>query len=62
MGESCPWSWELGRCLLDLAKIMVRSLSPCNIVVVCVSHSLICSLVTVHDHGTNVLAEYVVHE
>ena len=57
MGGSCPWSWELRRCLRDLAKIMVRSFSPCNIVVVCVSYSLICSLVTVHDHGTHVLAE-----
>ena len=66
IGGSCPWSWKLGRSCQDLVKILVkillRSFSPCNIVVVCVCYDLICSLVTMHDNATHMLAELVVHE
>ena len=41
---------------------MVRSFSPCNTVIVCIWYSLICSLVTVHDHGAHVLTGWVMHE
>ena len=56
MGGACLWSWELTISWLDLAKIMVRSFYPCNIVVVCVMYSLACRSVALHYCGTCVLA------
>ena len=50
-------------------QILLRSrqdhgkiVSPCNTVVVCIYYCLICSLVAMHDHGTGVLTELVMHE
>ena len=45
--------------LEDLVKILARSFSPCNIVVVCIWYDLICSLVTMCDHTTLALTELV---
>ena len=56
MGGACLWSWELTISWLDLAKIMVRSFYPRNIVVVCVIYSLACRSVALHYCGTCVLA------
>ena len=52
----------VGRSYQDLDKIMVRLFSPCSIVVVCICYGLICSLISVYDHGTHVLTGLVVHD
>ena len=40
----------------SLAKILPRWCSACIVLVVCVCYCLLGSLVTMNDHGTNVLA------
>ena len=62
IGGSCTWSWKLGRSWQDLGKIIVRSFSSCNIVVVCICYDLICSLDTLCDCATCMLTELVVHK
>ena len=59
--------WWVMSMVLEVGKILSRSwqdhckiISPCNIVVLCVCYGLICSLVTMHDHGTCTLTELVV--
>ena len=59
IGGSCPWSWKLGRPCQDLGKIIVRSFSPCHVVVLCICYDLTCSLVTMHDCATCTLLELV---